>query len=58
MLYAIVAVIVLAILAKFFTRTFWHLIGLLAVEILLFIFFPTLLVKLAQLVAFVRHSLP
>ena len=48
---------IFGILAGFFRHALVKVLVILAVQVALFVFFPDLLVKLAQLVEFVRQSL-
>jgi len=58
MLYLIGAVIVIVLLTVFLRKTLFHLLGLLVIEIILFMLFPSLLVEFAKLVAYVRQTFP
>lgn len=48
---------IFGVLAGFFRHLLVKVITILAIEVALFIFFPILLIKLVQLVDFVRQSL-
>jgi len=57
MYYLIGALVLVLILGKFFRRTLIHLIGILVVEVILCLIFPNILVKFAELVAYVHRSI-
>ena len=48
---------IFGILAGFFRHLLSKVIIVLAVEIALFVFFPSLLIKFAELISVIRHSL-
>lgn len=53
----IILIIIFGVLIGFFRHLLVKVLAILAIEVALFIFYPNLLTKLAELVEFVRRSL-